>query len=62
MNNIINDAKSRMETTCERLNSEYTSIQAGRANPALIDKITVDYYGAETPINQVAAVSVSEAR
>ena len=62
MNNIINDAKNRMETTCERLNSEYTSIQAGRANPALIDKITVDYYGAETPINQVAAVSVSEAR
>ncbi len=62
MNNIISDTKNRMEATCDRLNSEYTSIQAGRANPALIDKITVDYYGAETPINQVAAVSVSEAR
>ena len=62
MKSIISDTKTRMETTCDRLNSEYTSIQAGRANPALIDKITVDYYGAETPINQVAAVSVSEAR
>ena len=37
-------------------------IRAGRANPAILDKVTVDYYGTPTPINQVAAVSVAEAR
>ena len=62
MNQILNDAKNRMQTTCERLNSEYASIQAGRATASVLDKVTVDYYGTPTPINQVAAVSVSEAR
>ena len=62
MNQILNDAKNRMQTTCDRLTSDYASIQAGRANAAVLDKITVDYYGTPTPINQVAAVSVSEAR
>ncbi len=62
MNQILNDAKNRMQTTCERLNSEYASIQAGRANASVLDKVMVDYYGTPTPINQVAAVSVSEAR
>ena len=61
MNQILNDTKNRMQTTCERLSSEYASIQAGRANASVLDKVTVDYYGTPTPINQVAAVSVSEA-
>ena len=62
MNQLLNDIKSKMELTCEKLSNDYAAIQAGRANPAVLDKVTVDYYGTATPINQVAAVSVSEAR
>ncbi len=62
MNNLIKDAETKMKASCDRLGSEYAAIQAGRANPAVLDKIMVDYYGTPTPINQVAAVSVSEAR
>lgn len=51
-----------MESTCEKLSNDYAAIQAGRANPAVLDKVTVDYYGTATPINQVAAISVAEAR
>ena len=51
-----------MGKTIDHLEEEYAAIRAGRANPALLDKITVDYYGAPTPINQLAAVAVSEAR
>ena len=62
MNQLLNDIKSKMELTCEKLSNDDAAIQAGRANPAVLDKVTVDYYGTATPINQVAAVSVSEAR
>lgn len=62
MNQLLNEIKSKMELTCEKLSNDYAAIQAGRANPAVLDKVTVDYYGTATPINQVAAVSVSEAR
>ena len=44
------------------LETEFTEIRAGRANPAVLDKIRVDYYGSPTPVNQVAAVSITEAR
>jgi ribosome recycling factor len=44
------------------LEKEFTTIRAGRANPGVLDKIMVDYYGTPTPINQMAAVSVAEAR
>jgi len=46
----------------EHLERELASVRAGRANPAVLDKVTVDYYGAPTPIQQVASVAVSEAR
>lgn len=62
MNNLIKDTETKMKSSCERLNSEYTAIQAGRANPAVLEKVMVDYYGTPTPVNQVAAISVSEAR
>ena len=62
MNQLIKDTEAKMKSSCERLSSEYASIQAGRANPAVLDKVTVDYYGTATPINQVAAISISEAR
>lgn len=52
----------KMEKTIRVLESDYASIRAGRANPAVLDKITVDYYGTPTPIQSLAAVSVSEAR
>ena len=51
----------KMEKTIRILESDYASIRAGRANPAVLDKITVDYYGTPTPIQSLAAVSVSEA-
>lgn len=62
MNQLLNETSTRMKSACERLASEYSGIQAGRANASLLDKIQVDYYGTPTPINQVAAVSISEAR
>lgn len=51
-----------MNKSIAALEHEYTSIRAGRANPSVLDKISVDYYGVPTKINQMAAVSVSEAR
>lgn len=51
-----------MTKTVAALESEYGTIRAGRANPAILDKVRVDYYGTPTPINQIAAVSVTEAR
>lgn len=62
MNTIISNTKSRMISATEHLTEEYSSIRAGRANPGILDKVAVDYYGTQTPINQVAAISVPEAR
>lgn len=62
MNEIIKKAETKMNKSVDRLKSEFASIRAGRANPAVLDKAMVDYYGVPTPINQMAAVSVSEAR
>ena len=52
----------KMGKTLNALESELTTIRAGRANPHILDKLTVDYYGAPTPIQQVANISVPEAR
>ncbi|HIW55159.1 MAG TPA: ribosome recycling factor [Candidatus Ruthenibacterium merdigallinarum] len=54
--------ENKMKNTIDHLTKELGAIRAGRANPAVLDKVTVDYYGAPTPINQVAAVAVAEAR
>ena len=62
MKNVIDKTKEKMHRRIEHLESEYGSIRAGRANPGVLDKVTVDYYGTPTPVNQVAAVSVTEAR
>ncbi len=51
-----------MRASVEYLTRELGTVRAGRANPAILDKVTVDYYGAPTPIQQVAAVAVAEAR
>ncbi len=52
----------KMEKTLTGLANDFASIRAGRANPGVLDRVSVEYYGSMTPINQVAAVSVSEAR
>ena len=62
MKTVINKAEEKMKKTISALEHEYSSIRAGRANPSVLDKINVDYYGVPTKINQMAAVSVSEAR
>lgn len=62
MDEIFEKAEERMSKTLDSLSREYAGIRAGRANPAVLDRITVDYYGTETPINQVSAISVAEAR
>ena len=62
MKDVLKTAEEKMKKTLNVLDSDYKSIRAGRANPSVLDKVTVDYYGTETPVNQVAAVSVSEAR
>ena len=62
MQTVFASAKEKMTKSISALNSEYNSIRAGRANPAVLDPIRVDYWGVPTPISQMAAVSVSEAR
>ena len=62
MDTVFAQVKEKMEKTLSVLESNYSSIRAGRANPAVLDKIRVDYWGTPTPINQMAAVSVAEAR
>lgn len=54
--------ESKMTKTLDTLDREYVSIRAGRANPHVLDKLTVDYYGTPTPIQQVGNISVPEAR
>ncbi len=62
METIFAKTEERMEKALDALNRDYASIRAGRANPGVLDKVEIDYYGVPTPINQVAAVSISEAR
>lgn len=54
--------KEKMDKTINVMLADFSAIRAGRANPALLDKITVDYYGVATPVPQVGSVSVPEAR
>ena len=62
MKETLNTAKEKMNKSLNALANEFASIRAGRANPSILDKVMVDYYGAPTPVNQMAAVSVTEAR
>lgn len=58
----MSDLEERMIKTLENLNENFAEIRAGRANPAILNKISIEYYGVSTPINQVAGISVPEAR
>ena len=62
MDTVFETIKEKMGKTISVLEADYAAIRAGRANPAVLDKIRVDYGGTPTPINQMAAVSVAEAR
>ncbi len=62
MDERIQKYDEKMTKTMSNLEAEYASIRAGRANPRVLDRLSVDYYGAPTPIQQVANVSVPEAR
>ena len=62
MKTVFETAKTKMGKTVSALVTEYGAIRAGRANPQILDKLTVDYYGTPTPVNQMAAVAVAEAR
>ena len=59
---VIDLAKERMSKTLENLDSRFATVRAGRANPSSLDGITVDYYGSQTPLKQLATISVPEAR
>ena len=59
---ILAEAKNRMDKSIDVLGNNLQAIRAGRANPKLLDRITVDYYGTPTPLNQIGNVSVPEAR
>ena len=58
----ISQVKEKMEKAIQAFSRELATVRAGRANPSILDKVTVDYYGAPTPINQLASINVPEAR
>jgi ribosome recycling factor len=58
----IADAETRMGKTMEALHRDLNTIRTGRASPALLDRVQVDYYGTQTPLNQMAGISAPEAR
>jgi ribosome recycling factor len=62
VDDLFGDAERRMQKAVEALRQDIASLRTGRASSALIERITVDYYGTPTPINQVASISVPEAR
>jgi len=62
MQQVLDTCESKMLKSLESLSKDFSGLRTGRASASLLDKIRVDYYGSETPINQVATVSVPEAR
>ncbi|HOB20281.1 MAG TPA: ribosome recycling factor [Candidatus Atribacteria bacterium] len=59
---VYNEARNKMGKTIEVLKAELARVRAGRANPHILDKITVDYYGVQTPINQIGNITSPEPR
>ncbi len=62
LNEIQQDAQSRMQKSIENLESNFAKIRTGRAHPSILDAVTVEYYGSEVPISQVANINVEDAR
>jgi ribosome recycling factor len=59
---LLQDARERMDKSVAAIRHEFASVRTGRASPALLDRITVDYYGTSTPLRQLATISAPEAR
>lgn len=62
MDDILLEVESRMEDAIESMKRRFTNVRAGRANPAILDGVMVSYYGTDTPLKQLATISVPEAR
>ena len=62
LDDLVGDAKRRMEKSVESTRHEFQTVRTGRASAALLDRIQVDYYGTRTPLNQLAQISVPDAR
>ena len=62
MENLLNDVTQRMDKSLSALTSAFNKIRTGRANPAILDDVNVDYYGNMTPINQTSNISIEEGR
>lgn len=62
INDVLNDVQERMQKTIESLRHDLLAIRTGRANPAIVEGIRVDYYGMPTPLNQISTISIPEAQ
>jgi ribosome recycling factor len=62
LKDVLKDARERMDKAVESLHADLRAIRTGRASPALVERLTVDYYGAPTPLNQMAGISAPEPR
>lgn len=62
MNTMVKAYEDKMQSSVDHLDRELAAVRAGRANPAVLDHVTVEYYGADTPLAQLASVAVTEAR
>jgi ribosome recycling factor len=62
LKDVMNEAEERMQKTIEALHSDLRTVRTGRASPALVERLQVDYYGAPTPLNQLAGTTVPEPR
>lgn len=62
INDIKKDAETRMSKSVDALHTNFNKIRTGRAHPSILDAVTVDYYGGDVPLNQVASVNVEDAR
>ncbi|WP_275288702.1 ribosome recycling factor [Halomonas elongata] len=62
IDDIKKDAETRMKKSLEALHSNFNKIRTGRAHPSILDAVTVEYYGSQMPLNQVASVNVEDAR
>ena len=62
INMILDDTSERMSKTIDSFKRDLTTVRTGRANPAMLDRVMVNYYGSPTPVNQIAGISVVEGR
>lgn len=62
INDVLSEAEGRMEKSVDSLRHDLATIRTGRASPKLVERVTVDYYGSPTPLNQIATISAPEAR